>query len=578
MTIGGFASADLIGGSAGLDRHVRWVRILETPATVEHLQPGDLLLTTGYPIKDDRAAQLRLISEICDAGGAGLVVKPERYLTSFPADMAGEADRLAIPLFTLPEAVPWNDLMNPLLERIINAEHARLKQSIDIHHQFTDLVLDGKGVTEICRTLADLLGTSVVVEDASFHLLAHSGDPGGDAHRLEAIARHGTPRRALYDPQLQQVLREVEARRGPMRVQAFPHLGMSRARIIAPITTSNQVLGYIWIIEERHATEDLSLLAVEQAALVMALALTKERELAEVESKVRGEFLDSLLQGNFGDVQSAERRARHLGYPLGGLHILMLVDIDDFGGFLRRGPLPEDSIQAIKREFQRRVVAPVRAAHPTALVTAHSDAVLALLPVADPTLLEAQAAALGQQVKQAVADWKPGFTVTVAFSGPAEAPIGLSAAHREVSAVMEALARFGRWDQVVFAPQLGLTGLLATLNASRLGEFVERHLGPLIAHERTKPGHLVETLNTYLEAGEQQEAARRLGVHPNTLRYRLDRIAEICKADLSEPETRLNLAIALRIQNLVQLQPQQVAGEPGHTKPGGSKRHEDEMR
>jgi purine catabolism regulator len=40
-------------------------------------------------------------------------------------------------------------------------------------------------------------------------------------------------------------------------------------------------------------------------------------------------------------------------------------------------------------------------------------------------------------------------------------------------------------------------------------------------------------------------------VHPNTLRYRLDRIREITGLELEDPETRLNLSVALRVQQLL---------------------------
>jgi Regulator of polyketide synthase expression len=66
-----------------------------------------------------------------------------------------------------------------------------------------------------------------------------------------------------------------------------------------------------------------------------------------------------------------------------------------------------------------------------------------------------------------------------------------------------------------------------------------------------RKGNLVATLRAYLETGEQQQAAQRLRVHPNTLRYRLDRIREISGVDLEDPETRLNLAVALRVQALL---------------------------
>jgi Sugar diacid utilization regulator len=549
MRFGPFASAKLVAGANGLDRPIEWVRAMETP----EVQPraGDLIFTTGFPIKDDPQAQIRLIARIADSEGAGLVVRPYPYMRKLPPEMVSEADRLNVPLFTVAQDVQMVDLMAPLLERIINAEHWRLKRSMEIHRRFTELVLDGKGVKEICATLAELLESAVVIEDASFHLLAHAGG-AGDPHRKETIQRQGTPQRILFDPQIQRMLREVESSRGPVKVPAFPHVGMSRERLIAPILAAKQVLGYISVLDHPPHNEELAFMAIEQAALVLALAVAKERELAEVEGRVRGEFLEDLLHGTYGEEAAAQRRARHLGYPLHGNHIVMLVDIDDFRGFIGSRQVSEDAIQALKREFLRRVTGVVRASYGRALVQGRSDSVASLLPVGTESGdYQARGHALGLQIRENIAEWKPGFTVSVGFSGPAEAPQGLAAAQREVIAVMDSLARFKRWGQMVAVPELGLTGLLAAVTDERLVDYTRRHLGPLVDHDAARKGSLVATLRAYLETGEQQEAAKRLRVHPNTLRYRLDRIREISGVDLEDPETRLNMAVALRVQALL---------------------------
>src|SRR2546425_6308458 len=549
MRFGAFANVKLIAGADGLDRPIEWVRSMETP----EIQPraGDLMFTTGFPIKDDREAQIRLVARIADSDGAGLVVRPHPYLRKLPPEMVSEANRLNVPLFTVGPDVQLIDLMTPLLERIINAEHWRLKRSLDIHRRFTELVLDGKGVKEICATLAGLLESAVVIEDASFHLLAHAGG-SGDPHRKETIQRQGTPQRVLFDPQIQRMLREIEAKRGPVKVPAFPHAGMSRERLIAPILAANQVLGYISVLDHPPHNEELAFMAIEQAALVLALAVAKERELSEVEGRVRGEFLEDLLHGTYGDDAAAQRRARHLGYPLHGSHIVMLVDIDDFRGFNRARQVSEDAIQALKREFLRRVAGVARASYPRALVQGRSDSVVSLLPLGtEPGDHQVRGRALGMQVRQTIADWKPGFTVSVGFSGPMEAPTGVESALREVTSVMESLARFKRWGQVVAVPELGLTGLLAAVSDDRLVDYSRRHLGPLLEHDAARKGALVATLRAYLETGEQQHAAQKLRVHPNTLRYRLDRIREITGLDLEDPETRLNLSVALRVQSLL---------------------------
>ncbi len=73
-----------------------------------------------------------------------------------------------------------------------------------------------------------------------------------------------------------------------------------------------------------------------------------------------------------------------------------------------------------------------------------------------------------------------------------------------------------------------------------------RMLGPLLAADRN--GKLVATLTAYLEApGDLTALATRLGVHVNTLRYRLKRIEELVGTPLSAPETLARLWLATRL-------------------------------
>lgn len=59
----------------------------------------------------------------------------------------------------------------------------------------------------------------------------------------------------------------------------------------------------------------------------------------------------------------------------------------------------------------------------------------------------------------------------------------------------------------------------------------------------------IETLTVYLDSGASPaEAARRLHVHVNSVRYRLERLAEIGELDLADPEQRFRLQLALRIR------------------------------
>ena len=95
---------------------------------------------------------------------------------------------------------------------------------------------------------------------------------------------------------------------------------------------------------------------------------------------------------------------------------------------------------------------------------------------------------------------------------------------------------------------LGLHRLLFdTDNADRVDEHVERWIGPLLRYDAENKARLVETLACYLAGDGHQVTARRLAIHPSTLKYRLGRIRSILGVDFTHPETRFNIELALRL-------------------------------
>ncbi len=95
---------------------------------------------------------------------------------------------------------------------------------------------------------------------------------------------------------------------------------------------------------------------------------------------------------------------------------------------------------------------------------------------------------------------------------------------------------------------LGLHRLLFdTDNVDRVDEHVERWIGPLLRYDAEHKARLVETLACYLAGDGHQGAARRLAIHPSTLKYRLGRIRSILGVEFTHPETRFNIELALRL-------------------------------
>ncbi|WP_371781658.1 helix-turn-helix domain-containing protein [Streptosporangium subroseum] len=76
----------------------------------------------------------------------------------------------------------------------------------------------------------------------------------------------------------------------------------------------------------------------------------------------------------------------------------------------------------------------------------------------------------------------------------------------------------------------------------------EGRLAALATQDAEKGTSWVATVRAYLDAfGDVAVAADRVGVHPNTFRYRLRRINEVFGLDLSDPDERLVVTLRLRL-------------------------------
>jgi DNA-binding PucR family transcriptional regulator len=82
--------------------------------------------------------------------------------------------------------------------------------------------------------------------------------------------------------------------------------------------------------------------------------------------------------------------------------------------------------------------------------------------------------------------------------------------------------------------------LAAALAASRLAPLAQLPDGPR--------ARLTETLRAWLDRpGQVQAVAADLGVHPQTVRYRLRQLRELFGTRLEDPEARFELSLALRV-------------------------------
>jgi hypothetical protein len=137
---------------------------------------------------------------------------------------------------------------------------------------------------------------------------------------------------------------------------------------------------------------------------------------------------------------------------------------------------------------------------------------------------------------------------TVAVSRPFDEPGGRPSAEAAARATLEAAELLDDPPRVALAARLAGYILLGNLRNLPDGLRQARTLlAPILTGRRPAQDERLATLRAVLEGDGLASAAARLGVHRNTVAYRVRRLEETGHWDLDDPDLRLALLIATRI-------------------------------
>ncbi|HEY8371293.1 MAG TPA: helix-turn-helix domain-containing protein [Pseudonocardiaceae bacterium] len=383
----------------------------------------------------------------------------------------------------------------------------------------------GRGPTDLfglADSLAAAIGGAVVIEDRLSRVLAYSSlQQQADPARLETILGRQAPERLRALFEARGVFAHLATSDEPLFVEQDPEHGLT-GRMVVAVRSGRELLGSVWVACSAPLTGARRTALIDGARTV-ALHILRSRASADLERQVESDLVIQLLEGT-ADAATVVSR---LGLPPGPLRVIAV-----------RAHGREDRHAALLLAFDRATTGfgwsrPGRSAlSGTTLYT--------LLPgeqVAPArTWLTALHAALPRRVR-----------MSAGISAPAET-VDLPAARQEADECLalhetrppgtEPLAYDESWDEIL------LQRLRAAARASRIP--ARGPVAELRRHDRERGTHYVATLRAWLEAqGDLHEASERLGVHQNTVRYRLRKMIELTGLDIHDARKRLAMIIDL---------------------------------
>lgn len=382
--------------------------------------------------------------------------------------------------------------------RVLAATIARL----NVHQHIRDSLLAssaidgsagaGAGEKQIVEALSAITRRSVVLQDSFGNQRAFTGV--GDSPAPSNMY-------ALIAPQSSAVREDA---------------GWRSTRIRA----GTETLGAIGIYDPDDVRCDDDRFAVDYATAMIAVELAHDRRVAEVEIRLGRDLADDLVTGS--DVPDALARAELLHFDLSRLQRVVLVSWE--------GTTPN---QVDIGAALRQVLATMRV---PALISRRPGVVLAVIADGDISNLY-------DLLSSAVSSPRGSIGVGGRCM-TAELPRSFAEASTALRTRVQSHPAHGLSNH----DDLGLIRILDSSDGGvELGLYLDSWLGELVRHDSDHHSELVHTLTVYLDSGGNYDrTADALMVHRSTLRYRLGRIREVTGRDLADPDSRLNLHIAVR--------------------------------
>ncbi|OJU79780.1 MAG: hypothetical protein BGO11_02990 [Solirubrobacterales bacterium 70-9] len=504
---------EVAAGAGDLARPIRWVHSGEGADIASLLHGGELLLTTGMGIGDSDDARGDFVESLAARGVAALAIELGRALETLPPALVTTAAAADVCLIAFHREIRFVDVTEAFHRRILDSRASGEVRGDDLRARFAELLLAGKEARDLLTELAAFVGNPVVLVNAEGKIAYHVPYGSDDAAVLGA-----------WD----------SAERG----------GASAPRLIdQPVPLGDGTIGRLLVLELDAAITPADRFAVGRADDLLAIALMRDREGERLAGHRRGDFLAELASGTESSGSELARRAADLGFEASGADLMPIaVRVTRATPGDRRW---EPVRVRVGRELAGRRIGSVMG------VLGESgdlQMVVGLNAAERPRIAGLVAATLERAIAR---EFGADATATVCV-GPAvtsweQAGKQLAA----VAAVLPAAAEVEQrdwYDAELPDVERLLWGLR---DNAELGEFIDRRIGPLVAHDEGGRADLLRTLEAFCECGGRKtEAARELQIERRTLYHRLARIESILSVDLSDGRSLLGLHLAVRAHHL----------------------------
>lgn len=422
----------------------------------------------------------------------------------------------------------------------INHQHRILQRAFNVNQKLTNLVLNGEGLPGITQTLAQIVNGTVLVFDRNIQILANY--PPENTLNFQREIEEYLNLNLVTSTDRNEYATLIKEKK-PLNVDLRLH-NETHSCMIVPIIVGDDIIGFIAVVQQEQRDPKLDLImAIERSANVYALEIIKQKTVYNLEQQLRGDFLDTLMSGNYSDAEALVAWGLRLGHRISGPHSVMVIALDNYDN------LKYDSVEkvlSIKTEVLQISSSFIRVDYPSALCGKTGEEIIIILPN-EGTVEKNKTRNYIVELETAIKQRFPRLSISVGVGRVVNKVADFAQSYQQGLKALSVIRLFEQQGTTVFFDDLGsMAVLLEARNKREILDYMDKKLGRLLEYDQKYNATLIKTLEIYLNNDTIQKTAKEIALSVSGLKYRLNKIIEL-GYDLQSPQERFDLQFALNI-------------------------------
>ncbi|MGI6331084.1 MAG: PucR family transcriptional regulator [Zhaonellaceae bacterium] len=509
----------VIAGWGGLGRKINSIAVIETPIATKWLKGNELILTTGYFLNGNDDSFLEFIARLAERGASALALAPQSYLGTIPSEVVDMANQLLFPIISMPSSMTFWDLSRFFIKL---SETNEAENSVE---ESPSLVEENYGPIDLLDYMAGKLDGVILLQEKDFEpVMIFCQD-----QKIISSILLKRKKNNIKD----QVL--AESRYEYKYACSIGETNLRWCEQVYPIISKGKIAAYLsFIVQEDKAdlVKDKSL--DNMVEYIMLSHQDVEKVIQVMKRKKRFIFYEALLKEIPTNFAEYARIEPVLNRP-GRIVAVKMSGIDE------QSDLFNKAIDLVEFRSQARDA--------EALVANINNNIIVLLHSDRFSLMD---------IRKFITETQ----ISLVELGVDRVKWGIGTEASDVNEyktsychALQALFTAGFEDDnsnVRFYHDLGIYQLIKDGSTFKFfRDYAKEYLKPILTLECSRQRELFACLDAFFDENcSYSLAAKKLYLHENTVRYRIQKVEEYLAIDLKKTEDKFLLFFAIKTLDL----------------------------